>query len=149
MTASHQTGKMTTQHIGIRTTVHNPVPGSGLVLVSPHALSPLVSARWQTRPGLGSGLGDNSWIPTEESWPWLLAGVRLCLQAPSLSAPVLHSVSGVSIRSAVSMRRSARDSALAGELEMVAVVNQVMVNCDQCYQCLVKQGRSQCLVSDG
>ena len=140
---------MTTQHIGIRTAVHNPVPGSGLVLVSPHALSPLVSARWQTRPGLGSGLGDNSWIPTEESWPWLLAGVRLCLQAPSLSAPVLHSVSGVSIRSAVSMRRSARDSALAGELEMVAVVNQVMVNCDQCDQCLVKQGRSQCLLSDG
>ena len=27
---------------------------------------------------------------------------------------------------------------------MVAVVNQVMVNCDQCDQWLVKQGRSQC-----
>ena len=143
MTASHQTGKMTTQHIGIRTAVHNPVPGSVLVLVCPHALSPLVSARWQTRPGLGSGLEDNSWIPTEESWPWLLAGVRRCLQAPSLSAPVLHSVSGVSI-AACSLH-----ALLCWRLGPGWRTGDGRGG-KSSYgdQWLVKQGRSQCLVSD-
>ena len=151
MTASHQTGKMTTRHIGIRTAVHNPVPGSVLVLVCPHAL--VLCLRWcplggrpdpDSAPVSRTILGSQQKKAGHGSWPEC-GGVSRLRPSPLLSStrcPEYRS------RPAVSTRCSAGDSALAGELEMVAVVNQVMVNCDQCDQRLVKQGRSQCLVSD-